>query len=218
MAYRETSRTRAHKNNIRTKILTAATNLAEEHGFTGTSVSAIAKEAGVATGSVYRYFANKQELCLEIFRHATEQEITQVREALHEPGNIIDRLQAAITVFAERALHNKKLTYTLIAEPLDPVLDKERHHYREQYAQLFAEIINEGVLDQTLCPQNPHISGAAIVGAMAESVITNLLTKDTEIQVSHSKLPPPLTSQKQYISELVGFCLRSIGVTPQLCP
>ncbi|WP_257667071.1 TetR/AcrR family transcriptional regulator [Parapedobacter tibetensis] len=41
--------------------------LIKEFGFHGTPMSMIAKKAGVATGTIYHYFASKEELIIELF-------------------------------------------------------------------------------------------------------------------------------------------------------
>ncbi|MBC7659579.1 MAG: TetR/AcrR family transcriptional regulator [Chitinophagaceae bacterium] len=49
------------------RLMDAALNLFAEFGFHGVAVPRIAKEAGVATGSVYNYFESKEELVNELF-------------------------------------------------------------------------------------------------------------------------------------------------------
>lgn len=53
----------------RAAILEAALELFVERGFHGTAVPAIADKAGVGAGTIYRYFASKEALVNEIFRH-----------------------------------------------------------------------------------------------------------------------------------------------------
>lgn len=52
----------------RERILEAALDLFEENGFDATAVPEIARRAGVATGSIYRYFASKDELVNALYR------------------------------------------------------------------------------------------------------------------------------------------------------
>ena len=51
----------------REKILEAALKLFTEKGIDSTSTGSIAKEAGIATGTVFNYFSNKEELIKECF-------------------------------------------------------------------------------------------------------------------------------------------------------
>ena len=52
----------------RQDILIAALELITEHGFHGAPVSAISERASVGTGTIYRYFANKDILIYELFQ------------------------------------------------------------------------------------------------------------------------------------------------------
>lgn len=51
----------------RADILKATLKLISEHGFHGTPMSMIAKEADVGAGTIYRYFENKEALINELF-------------------------------------------------------------------------------------------------------------------------------------------------------
>ena len=53
----------------RAAIMAAALELFARRGFEGTSVDVIVKRAGVAAGTVYRYFASKEALVNELFQH-----------------------------------------------------------------------------------------------------------------------------------------------------
>lgn len=50
-------------------IATAALKLFSEHGYKGTSISMIAKEAGISKGLMYNYYESKEQLLHEIMQH-----------------------------------------------------------------------------------------------------------------------------------------------------
>ncbi len=52
----------------RTAILKAAMDLIAENGFHGSPTAMIAAKAGVGTGTIYRYFADKDQLINEVFK------------------------------------------------------------------------------------------------------------------------------------------------------
>jgi len=54
----------------RERILNAAAQLFAEHGFTGASMPAIAQLSGITAGAIYRHFASKAELLLEVVKRA----------------------------------------------------------------------------------------------------------------------------------------------------
>jgi TetR/AcrR family transcriptional regulator, repressor of fatR-cypB operon len=59
---------RQEKTDKRQAILDAALELCAEHGFHGAPISMIAARAGVGVGTIYRYFQDKDELLIELFR------------------------------------------------------------------------------------------------------------------------------------------------------
>lgn len=53
----------------RTRILEAAEKLLAERGFYGLSMKVLAETAGIAAGTIYRYFDNKETLMSELHQH-----------------------------------------------------------------------------------------------------------------------------------------------------
>ena len=62
------SKEKSPEDNKRAKLLDAALDLFETRGFDGVAVPEIAAKAGVATGTVYRYFASKEALVNALYR------------------------------------------------------------------------------------------------------------------------------------------------------
>lgn len=53
-------------------IFESTLRLISVYGFHGTPISQIAQHAGVATGTIYHYFASKDELIVELFRYSKQ--------------------------------------------------------------------------------------------------------------------------------------------------
>src|ERR687886_2983987 len=105
MPYRPTERTEARKAETREQIVSAAIDQMAEGGYASASVQAVAGRAGVATGSVYRYFPSKSELFAEVFRRASAREMEHFAESTTGDGLRADeRIAAAVESFARRAL------------------------------------------------------------------------------------------------------------------
>ncbi|SFS80190.1 TetR/AcrR family transcriptional regulator [Sphingobacterium wenxiniae] len=60
-------------HNKKEAIFESTLHLIYEYGFRGTPMSQIANHANVATGTIYHYFASKDELILELFKYCREQ-------------------------------------------------------------------------------------------------------------------------------------------------
>lgn len=57
----------------RQKILATAETLLAERGLYGLSMKLLADRAGIAAGTIYRYFENKEELINELYLHITQE-------------------------------------------------------------------------------------------------------------------------------------------------
>lgn len=196
MAYRETDLVRQRKVAQKSGLLHAAETLVREGGFGALTIQAVAEGAGVGVGTVYRYFSGKDELATEVFKRASTREVAAVREALSGPGGAATRLAVATEVFAQRAFSAPKLAWALIAEPVDPAVDVARLQYRKTYTALFETVVANGVATGELPPQNPGLSAAALVGAMAESIL--------------GPLANPVCNAET-IAALRLFCMRAVG-------
>lgn len=53
-------------NNLRNKISRVAYRLFSEKGYTNVSMKIVAKETGIAVGTLYNYYANKEELFIKV--------------------------------------------------------------------------------------------------------------------------------------------------------
>jgi AcrR family transcriptional regulator len=56
------------QNGKREQIIAAATNILRKENFQNMKTASIAREAGIAEGTIYRYFSSKRELFLEVLK------------------------------------------------------------------------------------------------------------------------------------------------------
>jgi AcrR family transcriptional regulator len=201
VAYRSTERTEARRAETRERIVSAALKLIAEGGYMNAQVASVAQRAGVAVGTVYRYFPSKSDLFAEVFRIASQREVDAMREgaAATKNGSARDRITAGTETFARRALAGRRLAWALLAEPVDPAVEAERLHFRHSYRDVIAEIVADGVKSGELPEQNPEVTGAALVGAIGETMLGPLSP------TSNGGDPEVL------IASLIDFCTRAIG-------
>jgi len=200
MAYRQTAKTEKHRIERFDALLKTALTIVAHEGFQALTISYLAKKAGIATGTMYKYFDSKAQLCSEVFKIATKKEVEKVRLTSfpEQSLNCETRLINTVTTFAERAIRSGRLAYALIAEPVDPVMELERLKYRKAYADIFEQLINEGIATKEFPEQNASISAAALVGALAESLVAPL---GQEVKVlDHIEL----------VNSITTFCLRAV--------
>jgi TetR/AcrR family transcriptional repressor of mexJK operon len=76
----------ARSRRTREKLISAAVDCFERHGFEETTTAMIATEAGVAVGTVYNYFTDKREIILELL-DLTDREVADEVIAQLDPAS-----------------------------------------------------------------------------------------------------------------------------------
>jgi AcrR family transcriptional regulator len=187
----------------RARLLQAARAVIEEGGYAAASVIVIAERAGVAAGTLYRHFASKEELFVEVFRAVCDREVEAMQaaaEAMPASASHVDRLETVLATFAQRALRRPRLAWALIAEPVDPLVDAERLAYRERYRELTAQALNAGIAAGELPEQNVELTAAALVGGCGEALVGPL-----------SPLSGTRPSPQEILPALRTFVRRAVG-------
>jgi AcrR family transcriptional regulator len=212
MAYRTTERTEARRAETRQRIVSSALQLIAEGGYVAAQVAAVADRAGVAVGTVYRYFPSKSDLFAEVFRVASQHEVDAMRAgaAATEGGTAAERIALGTETFARRALAGRRLAWALLAEPVDPAVEAERLHFRHSYRDVIAEIVADGVRSGELPEQDVDATAAALVGAIGETMLGPLSPTHSD-NGSRPTSGPRITDPESLIASLVNFCTRAIG-------
>ena len=102
-AWRE-SRNSLTPEDTRTKILQAALQLFAKRGYDGTTTKDLARSAGVAEGTLFRHFANKKAILVEVATEGWVDILTDLLTELSEMGNY----KAVAQVMRRRLLNMRK--------------------------------------------------------------------------------------------------------------
>ena len=202
MAYRRTANVVRRLNARHDAIVTAAREAAAEGGMAAVQIVPVAERAGVAAGTVYRYFPAKIDLVGALVEAVAEREIEAVRSAADAAPGPLSALVAAIATFATRALRNRRLAWAMIAEPVDTEIDQFRQNYRKVLAGKIEARIRAAIEGGHLPEQDAALAAAALVGAMLEGLIGPLApaTADDPAHI------------RDTVQALILFALRGLGV------
>ncbi len=141
------------------RILAAARQRFEAFGYRRTPIAELARDAGIAVGTVYRYFKNKEEIFLEVVRDMNNAWLAQAQEVLKEPGTPHERLARLGSASMKFNQESKLLTSILnrdteIAHA--PLLDQIARDLTEQNVTIMAQVIREGIEAGTLRAVDPE--------------------------------------------------------------
>lgn len=169
-------------------------------GWSAVPVHAVAADAGVATGTVYRHVPTKDALCVEAFRRAAGRELDHVLTALHTPGeDPLVRLEAGLRTFAGRALRRPRLAHALLSEPAGTAVEAERLVHRAGHREGFRDALAAAIDSGALLPHDPSLVAAVLVGSMGEALVGPLATVIPDADLATRK-----------VDELVAACLRAL--------
>lgn len=172
MVYRQTPAVEARLQDNRSRILSAARALVSEGGWAEAQVASVAASAGMATGTVYRYFASKAELFAEVLSAVSQREVDVLEGIAASSDDAHTRLHAAVAVFVRRAMRNPRLAYALIAEPCDKAIDEVRLQYRAAISAVISRLIAQGQASgQMRADMLADTAASFIVGGFMEGLI-----------------------------------------------
>lgn len=203
MPYRRTEEIEQRLAGKRERILKAVRQVVAEVGFRDTQIAMVAAAAGVATGTVYRYFPSKGELLAEALIASSRRELAVVGAIAAADGSPCERLEDAVRAFAARALKGRRLAYAMIAEPVDVEVDQARLEYRRAFSRLFRELIDRSIAAGQLPKQDSEATAACLFGALVEGLVGPLAPGANRA-----------TQESRLIETIVAFCLRAVGGTP----
>lgn len=112
----------------RQQILDAAAALAVRGGLEGTSIAAVAAEAGVAKGAIYLHFASRNELIAGLQARVWSQMMEQPRIVAHDDAlPWAERLDAVVAHWVRFELENQSLYHavfhTVATESAEPLVE-----------------------------------------------------------------------------------------------
>lgn len=161
----------------RSMIIETALKLFITKGYHSTSISNIAKEAGVAVGLMYNYFSSKEELLSSIIDENFEQLFRLVTETL---GRDIDKLDVRkmIDIMIETIIKQNQSWHLIISVTFQPdiskhIKDKIESFYIHQKGIFTNYFISKGVL-------KPEESAEALVSVLHGAFLNYAFSDNVE--------------------------------------
>ena len=139
----------AHKSRTGDKherILGAALKVFAKHGFYSSKVSEIAREAGVADGTIYLYFKNKDDILIKAFEEAMTQLIARLDDALASIAHPLDKLRTYIMLHFSIVREYKELAEVITVELRQSTkfMKEYKNEKFKDYLKRISQIIREG--------------------------------------------------------------------------
>jgi AcrR family transcriptional regulator len=90
-------------DDARERILAAAERCIDRHGIRKTTMDDVASEVGLSRPSVYRYFADRDDLLIELITRHARALLDRARKSISRQGSLADQIVEAVLYVADHA-------------------------------------------------------------------------------------------------------------------
>lgn len=161
------------------RILEAAIEIVAEKGFQHARITDIASRAGVADGTVYLYFENKNHILRAAIDSAFQQFSSRVHTALSGVEDPIARLRTIARMHIETLVGWRNLAIILQTQVRQSAdfLEQFSHHSFVDYINLIREVIRAGQREGSIRPDiSDRVMALCLFGALDEMISSWLFT------------------------------------------
>ncbi len=161
-------------------ILRAAIQVFSRNGFFNSKVADIAREAGVADGTVYLYFKNKDHILVSIFEETMDEAISQGRDAIAGITDPAEKLKRIAGLHLDRMGTDRDLAIVFQVELRSSMKFMEQFSETRvsEYLELIRSVIQDGqktgVFRRDL---DANIASKVFFGALDEMVTNWVLSR-----------------------------------------
>src|SRR5215213_5665592 len=180
MAARRTSQVRERSNGKYEAILRAAIKVFGRCGFFNAKVADVAREAGVADGTVYLYFKNKDDILVSIFNHVMDEALALGRSRLAEIEDPAEKLRRIVHAHLGRFERDRDLAVVFQVELRSSTKFMEQFSATKvtEYLDLIGSVIEEGQKrGRFRTGLNTRIVAKVIFGAVDEMATNWVLSR-----------------------------------------
>jgi TetR/AcrR family fatty acid metabolism transcriptional regulator len=162
------------------QIIEAAVKVIAENGYHGSQVSKIAKAAGVADGTIYLYFKNKEDILVTVFKEKMGQFIEEIALATSMQENAEKKLFTLIDLHIRQLEKNHDLAIVTQLElrQSNYTLRRQINAVLKPYLTMIDVIIGEGIETKQFREDiNVPLMRQMIFGTLDE-IVTNWVMKE----------------------------------------
>lgn len=134
------------------RILEAAIKVFAEQGFHQSTISQIAREAGVADGTIYLYFKNKDDILVQFYEFKTTQVFKRFREAVDQAETAVEKLRNLIRVHLEEFQRDPDMAmvYQVETRQQRRLAEKPIKEMSKMYRDVITELVELGQEEGTM--------------------------------------------------------------------
>jgi len=178
--------TRTSGGDKRKLILEAAVKVFARSGFSAATVNEVAKEAGIANGTVYLYFSTKTELFIQTIKDVIKSKLQEIRERVADDSDPVRRIKRFIDLHTELITQNRDVARVMIIEwRKSEEFCQQNPDYNplNEYMAYLSGLCSDAIASGAIKKVNPLTLAYMILGTM-DVVLTQWLTGKIELNLS----------------------------------
>lgn len=150
-------------------ILAAALQVFARQGFSGARVEDIAQAAGVGKGTIYEYFASKQEIFERAVEEGTARYLSRLDEELGALRPAEEKLRRIARLHMAFMAGKRDLARIVASDPgvISERLKERVLAVRQRVEAKVAQVLAAGMAEQRLRPVEGRLAARAFLGALA---------------------------------------------------
>ncbi|WP_226036483.1 TetR/AcrR family transcriptional regulator [Aquibacillus saliphilus] len=167
------------------QIIDAAVIVIAENGYHASQVSKIAKTAGVADGTIYLYFKNKEDILVSVFQEKMGQFIEKTEHEINLKQNAEEKLKTLILMHFKQLSedHDLAIVTQLELRQSNKELRLKINDVLKRYLVIIDRIVEEGMNEGLFQPKmNIRLVRHMIFGTLDETV-TNWVMKEQKYRL-----------------------------------
>ncbi len=200
---------RKRVGNKRERIITAAASLFGDKGYHNTTTAEIAEAANVAAGTIYIYFASKEELLVAVFEEFLSAHMDRLRQGITSQQGPEAKLRKLLTLGLELMESNPDSARIFLSQlrqsttMIKTVVKRSSRAYKD----IIEEILEEGVQEDVCREMHTGHTASMLFGAF-QSVVLDWVADDCSY---------PLTGLADELASFVlnGVCRHGVQTPAQ---
>jgi AcrR family transcriptional regulator len=201
MPYQSTDKTRQKKDSKRTAMMQAAVRVFAKKGYHAATVRDIVTDAGVAIGTFYFYFPDKETLFVHLYEETADFLVHALQQAVNSRTLLPEQVNAGLLAYLNIALYEPAVVQLLLVGGAGavPALAARRADFRERLTNLWQRPLDSALDRNQITEQNTRRTAEALAGAFDEVVINLLNQADPDAKAERA------------VRDLTTFTLRAVG-------
>jgi len=191
MAYQQTDKVKEKLQSKKNAIIDAVKEVLVDESYSGISIKSIAKKAGIATGTFYLYFTNKDQLIESVVEEMYIKLLDSIKSERSKYTNSLDKLKASMEATINLFIKEQHIAKILLIQipAVNHAFNLKLNDFEKELIALTKSDLNELAEEGILPEQDIQIGAMAFVGSFRQVIMSWLSEGEPKnIEVAYDTL------------------------------